>query len=422
MKTGKTILFLCGIFVLLSGCGNRNKSDISKNDLALSNETDTEETDEDDGDRFYYIDFKQFVKNGFADEFTINSIAKDISFIPLETTDESLLRIEHFKIAKINEHYYISSGFVFNFSGIMEFDGNGRYIKHLLLKHRGNGPNELPLPLHWSYNTNTQLLVISTAHQILFHSFENNTTNKYTLGTDTYYECLLNDGTMVSLPDWTSLSIKGKPDIPYLHFRNLESEIIKSICYPEKRDIAFTTAEDSGPIDYYNLFPHSSGDALFRDVFSDTIQRIRSMDDIKPYMVLYRGDLAVTPKDAANRARQNQLIYLNKILETKRFFFIRYGYRNEWNNTVWDKKTLSFIANTKADNSDEHKIVISGEFYNNAWNFTKYISPTGKEMLIPILTYIDGKLYSVIDAEQAMEFVPGIVYDDNPVLMIIDID
>ena len=34
---------------------------------------------------------------------------------------------------------------------------------------------------------------------------------------------------------------------------------------------------------------------------------------------------------------------------------------------------------------------------------------------------MDGKLYSVLDAEQAMEFLPNIKFDDNPVLMIIDI-
>jgi len=38
------------------------------------------------------------------------------------------------------------------------------------------------------------------------------------------------------------------------------------------------------------------------------------------------------------------------------------------------------------------------------------------------LDYYDGKIYSVLDAEQAMEFLSGIVFDDNPILVIIDIE
>ena len=421
MNKRTSFLFLCSVIILLSGCANRNTSKVSNNDIPVSDEPDTEEIEEDDSDKFYFLDIEQYVKNMPEDEFTINSIAKNITFIPLETTDEALLQVHDFKIAKINNSYYISSGDVrwSNFSGIMEFDTVGRYIKHLMLKSYGNGPNELPRSYNWAYNINSQLLIASSWRQILSYSFENNTTNKYTLNTSSSRECLLNDGTMVSLPDWTGFSIKGNPKIPYLHFRNRECEIIHSIYYPEKRDIAFTIPENKGPVSSYQLFPHPSGDALFQDLFSDTIHRIKSMDDIKPYMVLYRGSLAPAPKDATNMARLRQLIFLSKILETKKFFFIRYSFRQESYSAIWDKQTLSFISNTKADNNDENQRLFR-ELYTD-WNFIKYISPIGKVMLIPILNYIEGKLYSVIDAEQAMEFLPDIVFDDNPILMIIDI-
>ena len=58
-------------------------------------------------------------------------------------------------------------------------------------------------------------------------------------------------------------------------------------------------------------------------------------------------------------------------------------------------------------------------------NFNGYINyrtHTEKEILVYISSYFDGKLYCVLDAEQAMEFLPGIAEDDNPVLMIIDIE
>jgi len=419
MRKLKTILFLYSILVLLSGCGNRNNSNFSKNDkndILLSNEID-----EDDSDNFYFIDLEHLVKNMIADEFIINNIAKEINFIPLETTDESLLETSQFRIAKIKDHFYISCRDWFSFTGIMEFDTNGNYIKHLLLKNLGNGPNELPNVISWSYNQNTQLIAASNARQIVLHSFENNTTNKYTLNTDSWSECLLNDETMVSKPASLDSKRLGHPDIPYLYFRNKECEIIDSVFYHEKRDISYAN-DDQTLLSSHQLFPHPSGDALFQDVFSDTIQRIRSMHDIKPYMVLNRGSLAPSPKDANNQSRINQTIQIINILDTKQYIFIRFWLAKEGrtaNTAVWNKETRSFVANIKVEYSD-NSLLLSG--HKQGWFVTKYISPNGKEMIIPILRYIEGKLYSVIEAEQAMDFIPGVVHDDNPILMIIDIE
>ena len=413
-----TVVSLFCICLLLSGCENRNKSHISEHSdqLSSANSVDSDEDDYDDSDKTYFMDFEHLVKNMPPDTFTINSIAKDITFIPLETTDEALLQVFSFKIAKINESYYISSGESRrgNFSGIMEFDNTGRFIDYLMLKKAGNGPNELPFfVFNWASNHNTKLLVASTAYQILLHSFDNSATNKFNLG-GSWYECLLNDGTMVSLPDY--LGYGGDPTIPYLHFRNQEAEIVHSVYYPQKRDFAFQIPENSSPIAGYTLSPTYTGDAIFEDMFNDTLYRIRGMHDIKPYIIFHRGLLAPVAKDATDRAAIIQKIYYGTTVDTKKYFFIRYGYRNERYTAIWDKKTLELIANTKADLSDEKEKMLS-----SGVNFVKYRMPNGKKVLINISYYMDGKLYAALDAEQAMEFLPNIVSDDNPVLMIINI-
>ena len=113
------------------------------------------------------------------DTFTINSIAKNITFIPLETTDESLLMIENFKIMKMNDYYYITSSRDRECFNIMEFDSSGRFNKYLI--QRGQGPQELPIITFWSINRNAQLLFASTTSQVLIHSFEHNTKNRFLL-------------------------------------------------------------------------------------------------------------------------------------------------------------------------------------------------------------------------------------------------
>ena len=204
-----------------------------------------------------------------------------------------------------------------------------------------------------------------------------------------------------------------------MHFYNLEGEIVHSIYYPQKRDITYNIREGGTPTSTYHLWPTYSGDALFEDIFNDTIYHIRGTDDIKPYIITHRGTLAPVIKDASNPTTRVQKVYLGKLLDTKKYIFIRYGYREEIYNAIWNKKTQEFIANTKGDKSDKYQLIaITNE---QSQNFIKYRTPTGKEILVAVSGYMDGKLYGAIDAEQAMEFLPGIDEFDNPVLMIIDI-
>ena len=204
-----------------------------------------------------------------------------------------------------------------------------------------------------------------------------------------------------------------------LFFRNPQSEIIHSIYYPQKRDIAYQVPDGGYHVPTYNLYPTYTGDALFEDIFNDTIYRIRSMDDINPYIIINRGSFAPDLEAATNPTARIQKMYLERILETKNNLFVSYRYRNEKYTAIWDKQIRSFISNIKSDNSVEQQIVSSNL---NGFIFTKYQTPKGKEILIPILDYYDGKIYSVLDAEQAMEFLSGIVFDDNPILVIIDIE
>lgn len=409
-----SVLYLYYICVLLSGCGNQNNQKFRKNYIQLFNENEnigTNKTDMDDSDMIYYLDFELNLKSINEDKFTINSIAKNVSFIPLETSDTVLLYSDRIQIEKINERYLISSSSIFTaFPSIMIFDTTGHFIDYLIQK--GQGPQELPYISEWSCNHATQILVASTFQEIVVHSFENNKKNKYILEGFFSDACLLNDGTVIGLPN---VSGKGDTETPYLHFLNQEGKIVRSIYYPQKRKIEYGIPEGKipGHSEIYCLYPSYSGDALFKDMFNDTIYRIRNMDDVKPYIVLYKGSLTPTIKDVNNPATGFQKVRLIQILDAKKYFFIRYAYRGEIFSSIWDKQTLTLIANTKLPSQLSRFGIFN--------IVTNYRTLTGKEILIKILNYFDSKLYCVLDAAQAMEFLPGIEEDDNPVLMIIDI-
>ena len=403
----KTMLFLCCICVLMSGCGNKNKQSVNVNTSEELNENDY-----DDSDRIYFLDFERNLKNRTNDIFTINSMANDIQFIPLETSDEVLLYNDRVQISKLNDGFLVSSSsFLSHFHSIMEFDSTGRFVNYLM--RRGQGPNELPYMAEWKYNHHTQLLVASTFFQIVLHSFENNTSDKYTLDDFLDNVCLLNDGTMVGIPGDKGKS--GEVETPYLHFLNQEGKKIHSCYYPEKRNIAYSLPEGQilGALENYGLYESYTGDALFKDKFNDTIYRIRSMDDVKPYIIIHRGSLTPTLKDENNPTTGPQKVRLINILDTKKYFFIKYFFEDKSYFSIWDKQTLSLIVNSE---------IPQQKFLKNKDNISYYRTPNGKDVIIPLSSYYNGKLYSMLNAEDAMDFLPGIVSDDNPVLMIISIE
>lgn len=394
----KLIVCLLCISTILPRCKNQDNQEFRDNSTI-------------DSAKIYFLDFEQNLKNFQSDTFNINSIARNVSFIPLETSSDALLTTARFMVAKLNESYYTWSEST-PMTSIIEFDLTGRFKR--VLVHRGRGPRELPNIFEWSVNHNTQLLIASSLHEIIVYSCANDTTNKY--GLDSFFckLCLLNDGTIVG----TQIEATGDTGTPYLIFRNQEGKIVKSLYYPQKRNISYNIPEGRGKIETYELNPSYTGDALFKDVFNDTIYRIRRMDDVKPYIIVHRGALALTIKDVNNQIASAQKIAIKNVMETNNHFFIKYYYKNRVFCSIWDKQDLSVIANIGVDIDNR---TIKERLATSTMVFAKYQTPKEKEILIGISSYFDGKLYGVLSAEEAMEFLPGIKEDDNPVLMIIEL-
>ena len=389
-------LCLC---LIISGCVNRNKQKPIENEKTNSVEV-------------YFFDFEGNLKDVPTDTFTINAIAKNITFIPLETSAESLLTVVDLRVARIDDKYYVSSMAGSKFSGILEFDLTGHYVGYLV--PIGRGPKELPHLFDWSYNSNVRLLSAYTSNEMLLHSFEKNNTSKFGSGGHFGYCRPLNDGTMVGLPN-----IFGSEDskTPYLLFFSQNGEVIKSLYYAKKRNIYFdfmaTQGKQVGPVDAYSLYPSYSGDALFQDVYNDTIYRVKSMDEVEPYIILGRGALAPDVKEVLDRTVKGKRVTLRRLLEVEHYFFIVYEYKNMHYSAIWDKRNSSLIANME---TDFFKIPVIHNL-----GFTKYRTPNGSEIFIGISGYSDGTLYGVLGADQAMEFLGGMDEHDNPVLMVIEL-
>ena len=109
MNMRKATLLLFFICILISGCRNWNSQEDrkinAKDGITLTEDENVE------SDQVFFLDFEKHLRNIKTDMFTINSIAKDISFVPFETKRDALFASAIIKVAYFNEHYYFSSFF-----------------------------------------------------------------------------------------------------------------------------------------------------------------------------------------------------------------------------------------------------------------------------------------------------------------------
>jgi hypothetical protein len=98
--------------------------------------------------------------------------------------------------------------------------------------------------------------------------------------------------------------------------------------------------------------------------------------------------------------------------ESRDYFLLKYAYNNVWYSGIWEKSSQKLITNLELDG---HSNVTS---FTNVVN---YRTPTGKKLPVGIVQVTENQFYCVLRASDAMDFIPGLAEEDNPVIMIVDL-
>ena len=393
----KTIIrCMLGAFLCMVGCGQP-----AIKHRQVENGTDSTVA-------FYLLDFEKIIKQNPPDTFVLNDIAQDIRWVPLQTTDSSLIGDIAFKLDEIDQSYIVSAGW-FTKAQIKQFDTTGRFMRDLI--QLGHGPKELPRFHNWVTNDSLQKISIIGPMKMIVRSFKNNNISDIFLHTFVGNCALLNDGHYVCAPTYGSNDAKE----PYLYFLDSTGESVKSLFYPQNRELEVQIPEGAytGPYESYGIYPNYTGDALFRDMFNDTIYRIRGVDDIRPYICINRGKLAPKIEDAHNVSRKDETIYIRHLSESQKYLFFKYAYKKNYYTMIWDKKSKKIIANTPISDISSFEI--------NYKLFAKYRTPNGEEVMVNIVSLTADRMYGILRTSQAMKFVPGVTENSNPVILVIDL-
>jgi len=387
----KNLLSLLVFFPIFTACiysdKNKNRQDIYHTGFLI--------------DSMYVFDLSASIGRNPADTFVLNSIVDRVQFIPLETSKQSFFDNYAYRLTVTAENYFISGGVLNN--KIIQFDHVGNYISEVV--RTGRGPGELPIIMRWNVNKTLNMLY-ALDHKVVIKSFTNGDIFDVVFENMPGYSiALLNDGSFVFAKQ-AGLG-KRNADIPYLTFYDSHGKVIRSVHYTYNRDVDYDLPEgEANPNEFYRLETNYRDDALFYDIYNDTIFCIKNKNSIIPYVVLERGKYFPNIKDIRDKDRKAKQIYFRAMMETEKFFVIKYYYNKLLYTDFWDKSSLNVVSRT------ETSVEVIQQF--NA----RYKLPDGSETILNILNADKDKLYCLLEASEVRSFI-DIAEDANPVIMIL---
>ena len=336
---------------------------------------------------------------------TLNALIDSISYITLETRKEALLP-NSLLLAVIDGSMFISGNTFLSRSPfpVFQFDSLGRFVKQVT--YHGRGPNEILVTWEWYANANLrQINVIDFTGKMIIVSTDNG--NIYSVEIDSFqgYDRIpLNDSTFVSA------QMLYREDIPttYLYFFDRTGKIVYS---KERHDELLrynnqtTEYNQVPPYERYWLRPDYKGDAIFHDIFNDTLYCVKSHAEITPHLVFRRGVFSPRSKDKQNLEAKKKQIYLTSVMESGDHVFLEYTYDDKRWCDVWSKSDGNCLLHTNPENGMDNL-------------YLPFSLPNGDVVELQIAYADKDNIYCVMEALDACKFLPGVKEDDNPVIVV----
>ena len=342
-----------------------------------------------------------------TDTIVLNDFIHDISYIPLETGKGFLLPGFSYSFVAMREDFFISGGSYNRGSPIYQFDSLGRFVRPI--NYYGRGPNEVPMLMQWYANVNIkQINIIGTGAKMVIVQPESGDVSSVRINERQGFNLVpLNDSSFVSTQN---LWYKDIPET-YLYFIDQAGNIVHSIERDDKKlrynygnipEGAWT-----GPYEAYWLTADYMGDAIFHDIFNDTLYRIKNHKEISPHLVFERGSLSPSPADTYKQENKKKQIYFTHVKESSDYVFLNYYYNDKRWCDVWSKHDNRLMIHASPETFGTVSDV-----------FVPFALPNGTLIELQVVYTDKDNIYCIIEALDACKFLPDVKEDDNPVIMV----
>lgn len=326
--------------------------------------------------------------DGAANDIALNDIFELKRVIPLPTSDSFLLE-RHMRFIEVNDKEFVLSG---EQSVYYINKENGK--PRLVLNKKGNGPGE--------YNSIWSTVLDNQKNTLIFDS-NTNRLLKYSPDGD-YIENIHNDTIGTTAVFNNDFYAVLHP--PYSKAKYAMSIYDKSWNLQRRGFLR----DKNNRMRAYDSFLKKDGECYLIRPFFDTIYHITPKMD-KPYIVTNIGKYKMPAEIKMNRQKRmterSNYIMSTTINWIGNYMLVSYMYNDKRYSDTWDieKEQLKYrtIFSFKEKTGFEgHPFLIDGV----------------KISINSYLIYVLGDyLYCVIPAHDAMEFMPSVSEEDNPVIL-----
>jgi len=254
----------------------------------------------------------------------LSDFAENIEYIPLQTTERSLIGSFTLKLLDIDNRIYIQNS---GLEGeILCFDIYGKFL--FKINNKGRGPDEYDFVTDFDISSDNKILTIlsgSTRKLVAYGISDTGFTfqRSITLKEPAPWRVSLIPGTdkaFMAIPTW----LGTEPTLSLLINAAGDTIHIKPNCYKYNR----IQSSQGGSRSIEGLLAYTTGDFVcFKEEFSDTVFYVDAKNSsFRPRIIFDTHGTLFTPemKGGSEKMKNNSTTYIPKIFETSKYVFYWY--------------------------------------------------------------------------------------------------
>ena len=363
------------------------------------------------------IEIKIDPKNMPEGDLRMSDLIESIEYIPLETTDESIL--DDNLVYDLNDNHVVAG--YYNGEAVCLFNHKGKFVR--TIGQKGAGPEEYLYISQLFIDPNNRYIIVIDGLKKIYYNMEGKFLYSSPLSVDNrdrknelfFREQFLRVAESYLYRDSSYYvfeieDAKGK----------IIKQAVRSVLVPKLDNKEFRLSFATHNIDcsyVYKNEPH------VREVLNDTIYRIDGVNNFIPKYVIHLGKYKITPDMQGNVTHYWELtencFVIKRIVETSRYLLMDCAYKNNKLYCYYDKqkkRMFRFLCKTGFPNDFDGGVNMDYPEQENNMFHTYF----------PVEQFLDSQQQSKLEprgpqsAVRAFEkLVKKVDPDDNPIIMIV---
>lgn len=356
----------------------------------------------------------------------LSAFVDDIDYIPLQTTEKSLMEGSVRKVVFREHTIYVSNG-----KNIMCFDIEGRFL--FKLDKQGRGPGEYTVIFDFDVDSDNKYLIIPNHSKLLFYGISD--TGFSFQRSLAFQEPVLYKSEIV--PETKNIFIPIPPWKGNEQTLSLLIDIFGDTVHFKPNAYKYTKQRKGGASGLDEMQVYSIGKKVcFKEEFSDTVFYVDTKDNhFKPGMILNSHNTIVTPEiRGGSEASGKVWSSVNNIFETSRYVFYRSYIKDSQNRInenriIFDKTTnIKYMLDIDSEQNSALADDLGGgpdfkidyfNFYCSGDRLFSFVDAHALKKYVASEGFMNAKMKDPKKKEWIKELSDSLDEMDNPVLVMV---